>query len=112
MTPSESDWVLVDTDIASFDFKGDTRAEPHREILDKCTLCLSFMSVAELEVWSIQANWGERKLADFKNYIEDFIVLDSSRAIARRWAEVRTAVERKGRRIGCADAWIAATALY
>lgn len=34
-----------------------------------------------------------------------------NRELYRRWAEVTVAAERRGRRIDCADAWIAATAL-
>ena len=57
--------LLVDTDVASFSFKHDSRAELYRPILDGVFLFISFMSLAELDLWSIQANWGDRKRTDF-----------------------------------------------
>ena len=40
-----------------------------------------------------------------------FSILPYSRALCLKWAEVTVAAQRNGRRIECADAWIAATAL-
>ena len=38
-------------------------------------------------------------------------MVPSSPDLCRRWAEVTVAAQASGRRIECADAWIAATAL-
>jgi tRNA(fMet)-specific endonuclease VapC len=40
--------VIVDTDVVSYLFKGDTRAEAYRQHLRGKTLAISFMTVAEL----------------------------------------------------------------
>ncbi len=40
-----------------------------------------------------------------------FTVVPSSPDLCRTWAEVMVAAQAAGRRIDCADAWIAATAL-
>ena len=50
--------VILDTDVVSFLFKGDTRAEAYRIHLRGKTLALSFMTVAELYQWALVRNWG------------------------------------------------------
>lgn len=39
------------------------------------------------------------------------MILPYDRILCARWAEVTVAAQTRGRRIECADAWIAATAL-
>ena len=46
-----------------------------------------------------------------RNYIEPFVVFPYDRALCAKWAEVTVAAQANGRRIDCADAWVAATAL-
>jgi predicted nucleic acid-binding protein len=43
--------------------------------------------------------------------MEPFSILVYHRALCTKWAEVMVAVQARGYRIECADAWIAATAL-
>jgi tRNA(fMet)-specific endonuclease VapC len=44
-------------------------------------------------------------------YLRRFTVVPSSPDLCRQWAEVMVSAQAAGRRIECADAWIAATAL-
>ena len=46
--------MVVDTDVASFRFKRDTRAERYRPSLERRQLVVSFMTVAELEAWAVR----------------------------------------------------------
>ena len=55
--------VIVDTDVVSFLFKGDTRAQLYRPHLQGRTLALSFMTVAELYQWAYIRNWTLAKIA-------------------------------------------------
>mgnify|MGYP006369188357 FL=1 len=50
--------VVVDTDVASFLFKGDTRASGYRRPLENRQWTISFMTEAELEQWALLANWS------------------------------------------------------
>jgi tRNA(fMet)-specific endonuclease VapC len=50
--------VVVDTDIVSFLFKGHSAAELYAPDLTDRALVISFMTLAELERWPIQANWA------------------------------------------------------
>lgn len=44
-------------------------------------------------------------------HMSNFVVRPFDRALCLRWAEATDRARRKGRPIGVADAWIAATAL-
>jgi tRNA(fMet)-specific endonuclease VapC len=50
--------VVVDTDVISFLFRNDSRAELYRPHLTDRLLIVSFMTVAELELWTLQRGWG------------------------------------------------------
>ena len=69
------------------------------------------MTVAELERWAIQYRWGEHRLRWLRLYLNRFTVVPSSPDLCREWAELTVAAQGAGRRIECADAWIAATAV-
>jgi tRNA(fMet)-specific endonuclease VapC len=103
--------IVVDTDVVSFLFKNHPiglRYDP--ELAGRVTL-ISFMTVAELERWAVQYRWGEQRWHWLHLYLNRFTVVPSSPDLCRKWAEVMVAAQAAGRRIECADAWIAATAL-
>ena len=102
---------VVDTDVVSFAFKEDTRAELYRPHLEGSILTISFMTVAELHRWGLERNWGIRRQTELTDYLEGYVVYGFDRLLCRKWAEVTDGCRRKGRTIQCADAWIAATAL-
>ena len=103
--------VLLDTDVISVLFRGDTRAERYRRHLNGQRLAVSFMTVAELDRWAQERNWGAARRAALDTYIGQFTVHLVDRALCRRWAGITDSTRRAGRRIQTADAWIAATAI-
>ena len=104
--------VVVDTDVVSFLFKNHPAAELYLPELADKTLVLSFMTVAELDRWVLEARWGEARSNKLRQYLEPFVIFPYDRALCSRWAEATVAAQANGRRIDCADAWIAATALH
>ena len=54
--------IVVDTDVVSLVFKGDTRAGKYLPALEAPDLLVSFMTEAELERWVLQAKWGRPEL--------------------------------------------------
>jgi predicted nucleic acid-binding protein len=104
--------AVVDTDVVSMTFKGDTRALTYRPYITGRLLGISFMTLAELERWSLERNWGERRQLELAEHLTRYAVLPVSRELCIKWAEVSFAAKRKGRPIQTADAWIAASALY
>ena len=103
--------AVVDTDVVSFLFKSHPIAYQYLPDLAGRTLLVSFMTVAELDRWVLEARWGEARRRKLRQYLEPFAVLPYDRALCAKWAEVTVAAQLCGRRIDCADAWVAATAL-
>lgn len=106
MTP-----VVVDTDVVSFLFKNDSRAQLYLPLLRERKLLVSFMTEAELEQWILLAKWGAGRVQRFQEFMTGFASVPSSRDLILGWADVMVAARANGRRIEAADAWIAATAL-
>lgn len=113
--------VIMDTDVVSYQFKGDTRSALYTPHLAGTLSAISFMTLAELQQWAIFHNWGKRKQGALMEFIsENFVIVDSNEALCFKWAEVKSAVRNVGRHIETAnvgrhietaDAWVAATAL-
>ena len=104
--------AVVDTDVVSMLFKGDTRALAYRSHITGRLLGISFMTLAELERWSLEREWGQRRKQELAQHLTRYVVLPVNRELCGKWAEVSFAAKRKGRPIQTADAWIAASALY
>lgn len=104
--------VVVDTDVVSFLFKNDSRARLYDDHLAGALLVISFMSLAELDLWVLQRNWGEARRQRLETFLANFVIHPFDRGLCQLWAKVRHEANRAGTRIEAADAWIAATALY
>ena len=105
------DSAVVDTDVVSFLFKNDSRAQLYLPLLRNRKLLVSLMTEAELEQWILLAKWGAVRVQRFQAFMTGFASVPSSRDLILRWADVMVAARANGRRIESADAWIAATAL-
>ena len=103
--------IVLDTDVVSFLFKADTRAQIYLPQLQDRQWFISFMTEAELEQWDLLANWSEKRVVWLRLFLSRFVVVPSSHDLVLKWAEAMVAPRRNGRRIETADAWIAATAL-
>jgi tRNA(fMet)-specific endonuclease VapC len=104
--------AIVDTDVVSMLFKGDTRAIAYQPLVTGRLLGISFMTLAELDRWSLERNWGQTRKLDLAQHLTRYVVLPVSRELCSEWAEVAVRAKRKGHPIQTADAWIAASALY
>jgi predicted nucleic acid-binding protein len=104
--------AVVDTDVVSMLFKGDTRAMAYRSHLSNKLLGISFMTLAELERWALERGWGASRKLDLAHHLRHYTVLPVNRELCFKWAEVSLGAKRKGRPIQTADAWIAASALH
>lgn len=103
--------AVADTDVISMVFKHDSRSALYARHLQRQPVILSFTTIAELERWAAEHRWGDRRRRDLSEFLEEFIVYDSTRELCTWWASVMVEARRNGRRIEVADAWIAATAL-
>jgi predicted nucleic acid-binding protein len=110
-TPPAPVSIVVDTDVVSYLFKGDTRAALYRAHLANRQPVVSFMTIAELAFWAEERNWGQRTRDRLERFLLGFAVQYPDRVLCGLWGTVMAAARRAGRPIGPADAWIAATAL-
>ena len=103
--------VVVDTDVVSYIFKRHTLAARYEAEIEGRIAVISFMTLAELDRWTMQSRWGPERREQLRLYLEPFVVLPYDRPLCAKWAEVTVRAQAAGYRIDCADAWIAATAL-
>ena len=103
--------IVIDTDVFSFFFKRDTRAQFYAPDLAGAQPCLSFQTVAELQSWAISRGWGAKRRQQLSDVIRHYLVFPSDEAMVRLWAEVTAHRRALGHEVACGDAWIAATAL-
>jgi predicted nucleic acid-binding protein len=111
MNRSAGSAVAVDTDVASFRFKRDTRRERYRPHLDGRQLVISFMTLAELEAWAKERHWEMARRTQLGAYIAGFTIDHSDAVLCGWWATVRAIARQGARPNGVADARVAATAL-
>jgi hypothetical protein len=55
--------VVVDTDVVSFRFKKDSRARLYKRHLIGQDPLIAFMTLAELNAWSLERRWGAARLS-------------------------------------------------
>jgi predicted nucleic acid-binding protein len=103
--------ILVDTDVFSFIFRKDSRADFFKPYLLNKILALSFMSVAELYYGAYKDNWGPARIGQLENQIKRYVVLPYDYLICQQWAIVKRQKELKGLGMSHSDLWIAASAL-
>src|SRR2546423_14611591 len=106
-----SDIVVVDTNVVSFFFKGDTRAALYKLYLNGRLQIIAAQTRAELELWTLLHNWGQRRRTALHDYLKDFLLAEADESVCLRWAEVQGDGQKRGHPISISDTWIAATAL-
>jgi tRNA(fMet)-specific endonuclease VapC len=104
--------AVVDTDVVSFLFKRDTRAELYRRHLEGRRPVISAQSLAELHHWPEFRRWGERRRRDFEAFLQGYPVIYPNEEICRLWGEVTARAALAGVPLPATDAWQAVTALY
>ncbi|HMJ26119.1 MAG TPA: PIN domain-containing protein [Pyrinomonadaceae bacterium] len=103
--------VVVDTDVVSFLYKQDDRGAFYPPYLANQLPIISLMTLAEMERWTLAANWGELKRQHLMKHLRRYTVYPVSALLCRKWAEVVDGARRRGRSIATSDAWIAASAM-
>ncbi|MBA2737143.1 MAG: type II toxin-antitoxin system VapC family toxin [Pyrinomonadaceae bacterium] len=103
--------LLIDTDVLSFTYKKDSRSTLYESYLKENFLIISFMTLAELNLWTLRNNWGEKRKNNLAEFLKDYLVIYADEKLCEIWAEIKSDAHRKGRPIETADAWVAAVAL-
>ena len=103
--------VIVDTDVTSYFLKEDSRVELYRPHLFGLPKLISFMTLAELRRWEIQHNWGARRIAKAREFLDEFGIIYADEKLCEFWAKIKSDAHKYGNPIDTADAWVASVAL-
>src|SRR5258708_6808964 len=72
-------------------------------------LGISFMTLAELERWSLERDWGLRRKLELAQHLTRYAVLPVSRELCGKWArgflrrEEKRTSDPNGRRLDCSE---------
>jgi len=106
------DAVLLDTDVFSFFLKtADTRAALYRPHVRGKTIVLSFVTVAELYVWTIRRRWNPNRIGAFEQRLKATVVVPYDLELCRIYGKLRAALLDKGHPVASNDLWIACCAV-
>jgi tRNA(fMet)-specific endonuclease VapC len=75
------------------------------------SLAVSIVTIGDIEYGMASRGWSDPRRGQMRRLLGRFTSIPAEDETARLWARVQTECERKGRPIGFAHAWIAATAL-
>lgn len=84
---------VVDTDVVSYLYKGDSRADLYYPHLFGQILVTSFQTIAELRRWMLSANWGARRRQHLESFAEvccRALIRRTMRAVGRSNGERET----------------------
>jgi tRNA(fMet)-specific endonuclease VapC len=70
--------IVVDTDVVSFLFKADSRAQLYLPHLRNRQWLISFMTEGELEQWAVLANWGAKRVEWLRTFVGRFGIVPAS----------------------------------
>ncbi len=110
--PTGLQTVLVDTDVLSFIFKADPKAELYKPEIEGKIAALSFQTVAESLQGAYRQGWGEKRLESLRAEIRRYLIVPFDWAMVEHFAQIRAERWKVGREIKVADCWIAATARH
>ncbi|WP_419919213.1 PIN domain-containing protein [Candidatus Poriferisocius sp.] len=103
--------IVLDTSVVSFIFKNDSRAGWYMAEITGMSPCISFQTWEELLYGAKIGKWGAQRMNDLARNLGQYSVIWPNEELVMRCAELRGIQKLAGRKLACADAWIAATAL-
>jgi predicted nucleic acid-binding protein len=104
--------IVVDTDVCSYAFRGDSRFAFYEDEMRGKTATISFMTLAELRFWSLVRRWGVDRQRQFNAFLEQrFVIHPVDELLCSLWADLTFEARQQGRALQSADAWVAATAV-
>ena len=106
--------VVLDTSVASLLHprrRQSTLRLKYEGDMKGAMLAISFQTVAELWSWAEENRWGPALREGLQGFIQQFVFVPYTQALAQTWARVMTHTKRVGRRLEAGDAWIAASAV-
>ena len=103
--------VVLDTSVVSLLMRGDSKAKFYQNSITGKRAVISFQTLEEAWFGAIKAGWGEARRNRLAHHLGQFEVVWPTPEMVRICAHLRTEREQAGRRLGVADAWVAAAAI-
>ena len=105
--------IVVDTDVVSYGFRQEPLFVQHYgPALQGSQAVISFMTVAEMRFGMLNRQWGEARQQALLSFLgKHFVRHGATERVCEAWAELAWDAKQQGRKLGTADAWIAATAV-
>lgn len=88
--------IVVDTDVASY-INWHSSARRYVDALGGFELILSFMSIAEMRMGSIVAQWGVRRRNLLEQFIQGIGIVYPDDGLCTSWARLRAEARTAGR---------------
>jgi predicted nucleic acid-binding protein len=103
--------AVVDTNVLSYKIKKNPIADLYITHLERTQIFISFQTLAELQVWGRDSDWGPRRWSELHAELEQVTVVYASTRTCDLYAAARVNAKRAGKPLLAADAWVAAIAL-
>lgn len=102
---------MLDTNICIFIMKEDTIVLDKLKTVNFSDICISAISLSELEYGVSKSQQYERNRKILNNFIKYFSIIPYSKEVAVEYGKIRAELEKIGKPIGSMDMLIAAHAL-
>lgn len=101
---------MLDTNTCIFIIKQDVNILSHLKNIDFREICISSITVAELEYGVAKSEYIEKNKKALKDFIANFHVISFNENSANEYGKIRAYLEKNGNKIGAMDMLIAAHA--
>ena len=104
--------VVIDSNVMSYIARRSPIADYYLPYLAGREVVISFQTREEALFGAYLAGWGERRVNDLKQQMDQYEVHWPDDELVDLCARLRQQRQAAGRRLEVADAWVVATALY
>ena len=104
--------VVIDSNVMSYIARRSPIADYYLPYLAGREVVISFQTREEALFGAYLADWGERRVNDLKQQMDQYEMHWPDDELVDLCARLRQQRQAAGRRLEVADAWVAATALY
>lgn len=104
------DSIVLDTDVASLIYRRRLPSTLAGRLAGR-VLCLSFVTVAEMTMWSEVRQWSPRNRAGLVHFLGGFVRLPYDEDVAVTWGRIQGAAALRARKRPANDTWVAAVCL-
>lgn len=101
---------MLDTNTCIFITKQDEKVLHHLKNADLKEICLSSITLAELECGVAKSDFIEKNAKALKYFVSNFHILPFNENAANEYGKIRAYLEKNGNKIGAMDMLIAAHA--